>query len=59
MIEEIAGYGVVYSQLKIMEVTDVHSRRAQRLVHELEEERLELDDLLTALDEVYDQENKI
>jgi len=55
--EIISGIGAVYSQLQTLEAMDVHSRRAQRLAHEIEEERAELDDLLSALDEVYDARN--
>ncbi|KAA3657673.1 MAG: hypothetical protein DWQ04_27375 [Chloroflexi bacterium] len=53
--EFVAGIGAVYSQLQTIEAMDVHSCRAQRLAHEIEEERLELNDLLAAIDEVYDK----
>ncbi len=55
--EVVAGIGAVYSQLQTLEVMDVRSRRAQRLAHEIEEERSELNDLLAALDEVYDTQS--
>ncbi|KAA3657146.1 MAG: hypothetical protein DWQ04_28970 [Chloroflexi bacterium] len=55
--EAVAGVGAIHSQLQTLEAMDVRSRRVQRLAHEIEEERSELDDLLNALDEVYDTES--
>ena len=52
--EAVAGIGAVYTQLQTLEVMDVRSRRARRLADAIEEERLELDDLLASVDEVYD-----
>ncbi len=55
--EFVAGIGAIYSQFQSLEAIDVRNRRAQRLAHEIEEERAELDDLLAALDEVYDTQS--
>ncbi|MCP4422145.1 MAG: hypothetical protein GY805_36500 [Chloroflexi bacterium] len=54
--EFIAGVGTIYSQLKVLKAIDIRSNRAKRLAHEIEEERLEIDDLLNALDEMYGKE---
>ncbi|MCP5099748.1 MAG: hypothetical protein GY943_29695 [Chloroflexi bacterium] len=51
--EVVSDMGAIYSQLQILEAVDVRSRRARRLAHEIDEERSELDDLLSAIDEVY------
>jgi len=51
--EIISGIGAVYSQLQTLVAMDARSRRTQRLAHEIEEEQSELDDLLAALDELY------
>ena len=51
--EVVSGIGAVYSQLQALVAMDVRSRRTQRLAHGIEEEQSELDDLLAALEELY------
>lgn len=57
--EFVAGIGAIYSQLHTLDAMDVRSRRVHRLAHELEEEKLELDDLLTTLNDVYYQSTRL
>ncbi len=52
--EAVSGIGVIHSQLQTLRAMDIRSRRARRLAHGIAEERIELDDLLNALDEVYE-----
>ncbi|MCB8944182.1 MAG: hypothetical protein H6658_10550 [Ardenticatenaceae bacterium] len=51
--EIIAAMGTIYSQLQVLQATDIGSDRAQRLSHDLEEQVLRLNDLLTAVEDVY------
>ncbi len=48
----VTAMGTIYSQLQLLAAMDIDSGRAQRLSHEIEEEVLRLNDLLTAVDEV-------
>lgn len=53
-IEEIiAAMGTIYSQLQVLQATDVKSERAQRLSHDLEEQVYRLNDLLHAVEDIY------
>ena len=54
-IEEIiAAMGTIYSQLQVLQATDVKSERAKRLSHDLEEQVHRLNDLLHAVEDVYE-----
>ncbi len=48
----VTAMGTIYSQLQLLAAMDIDSGRAQRLSHEIEEEVLRMNDLLTAVDEV-------
>lgn len=49
----LTSLGTIYSQTMLMEAKDIDSGRARRLRHEIGEEVNELNDVLTAMDEVY------
>ncbi len=48
----VTAMGTIYSQLQLLVAMDIDSGRAKRLTHEIEEEVLRLNDLLTAVDEL-------
>jgi hypothetical protein len=51
--ETIAAIGAIYSQLQIIGARDIDSSRAKRLSTDVAEQASRLDDLLSAMDEVY------
>lgn len=51
--ETIAAIGTLYSQMEVLSAMDIDSSRAQRLSHEVSEEVERLNDLLSAVEEVY------
>jgi len=51
--ETLAAMGSIYSQLQILGAKDVDSHRARRLSAEINEQAEHLEDLLSAMDEVY------
>lgn len=53
----LAHLGTIYSQALLVDAKDIDSSRARRLRHEINEEVIELNDVLLAMDEVYSQEN--
>lgn len=55
--ETLAEIGTIYSQLQLLGAKEVDSSRAKRLSHDVEEQAMRLSDLLTAMDEVY-QDNQ-
>lgn len=48
--------GTIYSQTMLFDAKDIDSGRARRLRQEITEEVIELNDMLTAMDEVYAEE---
>lgn len=51
--ETIAAIGTLYSQMQVLSAMEIDSSRAQRLSHEVSEEVNRLNDLLSAVEEVY------
>lgn len=51
--EMIALMGTIHSQLHLLSASDIDNARAQRLSHDIHEEANRLNDLLSALEEVY------
>ena len=49
----LSALGTVYSQTLLVGAKDIDSGRAKRLRHDIAEQVVELEDLLTAMDEVY------
>ncbi|MBN1314124.1 MAG: hypothetical protein JXA42_01605 [Anaerolineales bacterium] len=49
----LSALGTVYSQTLLVEAKDIDSGRAKRLRQDISEQVVELEDLLTAMDEVY------
>jgi molybdopterin-biosynthesis enzyme MoeA-like protein len=52
--ETLAAIGAIYSQLQLMGAKDVNNQRARRLSADIEEQNRHLNDLLAAMDEVYE-----
>lgn len=52
--ETLAAIGAIYSQLQLLGAKDIDSQRASRLSAGIEEQVHRLDDLLEAMDDVYD-----
>lgn len=52
--ETVAAMGAIYSQVQLIDVKKIDQRRAKRLSTEIEEQADHLNDLLLAMDEVYD-----
>lgn len=53
----LAHLGTIYSQALLVDAKDIDSSRARRLRQEIDEEVIELNDVLLAMDEVYAQES--
>ncbi|NHZ71511.1 MAG: hypothetical protein GWP17_00265 [Aquificales bacterium] len=53
----LAHLGTIYSQALLVDAKDIDSSRARRLRQEIDEEVIELNDILLAMDEVYAQDN--
>lgn len=53
----LAHLGTIYSQALLVDAKDIDSSRARRLRQEIDEEVIELNEILLAMDEVYAQEN--
>lgn len=53
----LAHLGTIYSQALLVDAKDIDSSRARRLRQEIDEEVIELNDVLLAMDEVYTQES--
>ncbi|MEM7342877.1 MAG: protein kinase [Chloroflexota bacterium] len=53
--ETLATIGTIYSQLQILGAKEIDSSRADRLSEDIGEQANRLSDLLSAMDEVYDQ----
>ncbi|MCB0155658.1 MAG: hypothetical protein KDF65_12750, partial [Anaerolineae bacterium] len=51
--ETLAAIGAIYSQLQVLSAKEMDRSRARRLSAEIEEQNHRLDDLLSAMDEVY------
>jgi len=51
--ETLAAIGAIYSQLQVLSAKEMDRARAKRLSAEIEEQNHRLDDLLSAMDEVY------
>jgi hypothetical protein len=51
----LAHLGTIYSQALLVDAKDIDSSRARRLRQEIDEEVIELNDVLLAMDEVYAQ----
>ena len=51
--ETLAAIGAIYSQLQVLSTRDLDRNRAKRLSAEIEEQNHRLNDLLSAMDEVY------
>ncbi|MCB8965932.1 MAG: hypothetical protein H6660_03475 [Ardenticatenaceae bacterium] len=51
--ETVAAMGTLYSQMEVLGAKEIDSGRAQRLSHDVSEQVHRLNDLLTAVDEVY------
>ena len=51
--ETLAAMGAIYSQLQVLSAREIDRNRAKRLSAEIEEQNHRLDDLLSAMDEVY------
>lgn len=52
----LAHLGTIYSQTLLVDAKDIDSSRARRLRQEIDEEVIELNEVLLAMDEVYTQE---
>ncbi|OQY31007.1 MAG: hypothetical protein B6243_09190 [Anaerolineaceae bacterium 4572_5.2] len=53
--ESLATMGTIYSQLQLFSAKEIDSSRARRLSDDIDEEGNRLDDLLAAMDEVYNE----
>ncbi|GAB4270260.1 MAG: hypothetical protein Kow0080_14530 [Candidatus Promineifilaceae bacterium] len=53
----LTNLGTIYSQTMLVNVKDIDSGRARRLRQEISEEVVELNDILLAMDEVYQNES--
>ena len=53
----LAHLGTIYSQALLVDAKDIDSSRARRLRQEIDEEVIELNDVLLAMDEVYAQDH--
>ena len=54
--ETLAAIGAIYSQVQLLKAKDIDSSRAKRLTADIHEQADHLDDLLEAMDEVYQGE---
>jgi len=52
--ETLAAIGAIYSQLQLLEAKDIDNQRASRLSADIDEQVHRLDDLIEAMDDVYD-----
>jgi serine/threonine protein kinase len=52
--ETLAAIGAIYSQLQLLGAKDIDSQRASRLSADVEEQNQHLNDLLAAMEEVYE-----
>jgi serine/threonine-protein kinase len=57
--ETLAAIGAIYSQLQLVGVKDINNQRAHRLSTDIEEQNKRLGDLLSAMDEVYEDSAKL
>ncbi|RMF00217.1 MAG: hypothetical protein D6768_13325, partial [Chloroflexi bacterium] len=53
--ETLAAIGAIHSQVQLLDANQIDRARAKRLSADVSEEALRLDDLLAAMDEVYDE----
>lgn len=53
--ETLAAIGAIHSQVQLLDANQIDRARAKRLSADVSEEALRLDDLLDAMDEVYDE----